>query len=341
MCTDVQANRLIQAHKKAEMLAQQNDFLEDIAKVNLAAVLALRGQPEAALQTVTDVLPFIVLDRPALAFAHLIGASALQDEGRLSEASYWCSVAFEQAASPAAKPWRVPILCLWSEIHQAIGQPEQALSRLDMAARRARDPLDQFHVQRSLTAYWNGRDDQKYQYHMRLATSLATTYRQRSELKRQEATTPTITPMPTTIPVHVNLLGDISIRVDGVPISAVSAPRAALLLAFLVMNDGELLDEVAAQILPPDTEIKLPDTALANRVARVRQHVSQARRLLGDPAAIICKERRLWLNRRYVWEVDLQQAILTVRLDAGMILPILDCPWLQEIRHTTCRFVGR
>ena len=333
--TAVQSNRLDRARRLAADLAQPDDRSGDAGQVNLAAIQTLQGEAGEALAGVYRVLPFLALDRPALAFAHLVGGTALRDLGRHPEAAHWCSRAFEYAGSPAAKPWQVPILCLWAEVHRHLGQPEQALARLNMAARRAKGRTDQFHVHRTLADYWCGLDEQKSRYHLDLARTLVTTARHRWLLDNSPAHPPALTSEMDVIPVTVNVLGGISVSVAGVRSSAVSSPRAALLLAFLAMNDGELMDEVAAQILPPDTSVKLPDKANADRVARVRQHVSQARRLLGDPAAVICKERRLWLNRRYTWEVDLQQAILGGRFEMNHVLPVLDCPWLQEIRHTT------
>lgn len=333
--TAVQANQLEQARRLAEKLAQPDDCAGDAGQVNLAAIQILQAEAQDALAGIRQVLPFLALDRPALACAHLVGGAALRDLGRHPEAAHWCSRALEFAGSPAAKSWQVPILCLWGEVHRHLGQPDQALARLNMAARRAKGSTEQFHVHRTLAGYWAVLDEQKSRYHLDLARTLATTERHRWLLDESRAQLPPPTLVTEDIRVTVNVLGGISVSVAGARFSAVSSPRAALLLAFLAMNDGELLDEVAAQILPPDTTVKLPDKANADRVARVRQHISQARRLLGDPAAVICKERRLWLNRRYTWEVDLQQAILGGRFEMNHILPLLDCPWLQEIRHTT------
>ena len=108
-------------------------------------------------------------------------------------------------------------------------------------------------------------------------------------------------------------------------------------MAYLIQNDGESIAEVAEQILPPETAIKSADKARSDRAARVRQHLNQARRLLGDPSAVVCKGGRLWLGRQYDWESDLRLAVIGGKFHGEEISPLLACPWLEELTFTLGR----
>lgn len=301
----------------------------------LRAVLAIgEAKYREAFNLVKATLPFVCLDRPLSALAHWIGAVALQGLGRSEDALYWSSLAADQASSPRAKPLQVGILCFWAETLAKNGQSDQGSARVQLALRRARLPHERFHAHLTAARLWWQLDQEKAKYHLELAQSLANT-----PARRLLATKANLIPRPKELtgrrsPVRVRMLSGLALEVGLVRISAARCPRAALLLAYLVQNDGETIAEIAEQILPPDTSQKGVDKASSDRAARVRQHLTQARRLLGDPAGVVCKGGRLWLGQQYDWDSDLRLAVLAGTFDGGQVLPIIACPWLEELTFT-------
>lgn len=301
----------------------------------LQAVIALcEARYQEALKLVGATLPFVALDRTRSAMAHWLGAVALEGLGRSEDALYWCSLAADQASSPKARPLQIGILCFWAETLAKNGQSDQGSARVQLALRRARLPHELFHAHLTAARLWWQLDQEKAKYHLELAQSLANT-----PARRLLATKANLIPRPKELtgrrtPVRVRMLSGLALEVGLVRISAARCPRAALLLAYLVQNDGETIAEIAEQILPPDTSQKGVDKARSDRAARVRQHLTQARRLLGDPAGVVCKGGRLWLGQQYDWESDLRIAVLAGTFDVGQVLPIIACPWLEELSFT-------
>lgn len=332
-----QESRLIDAGEQAAQAARTDDVPGDAGRLLLAAIQVMQGRYEDGLDLVSRVLPYLPFERAGSAYTHLVGAAALHGLARQAEAAHWCSVALEQAASPSARWLRAPVLGLWAEVSQHLGQGPQARTRARNALRAAEDPRALLHAHLSTARVWRAVDGPRAQYHQVLAAGLAETPRQR-HLAGLAATTDAAVPTEASrTPVTLRLLQGTSLTVGGVQVSAARSPRAVLLLAFLIQNDGEALEEIAAQILPPDTEVKDADLSQAHRVARVRQHLRQARALLGDDAAVVSQKGRLYLGQQYTWESDLRLAVTTGTFDARRLLPTLACPWLDEIRFTAAR----
>ena len=205
---------------------------------------------------------------------------------------------------------------------------------MHLALCRARHPHELFHAHLTAARLWWHSDAKKARFHLELAQNLANT----PERLVLVADVPN-TPRPNLVTgkqgrVTITLLDGLRVEVAGVRVSAARCPRAALLLAYLVQNSGEAISEIAEQILPMETAIKSFDKARSDRAARVRQHLTQARRLLGDPAGVVCKGGRLWLGQQYTWESDLRLAVLAGTFDGGQVLPVLSCPWLDELGFT-------
>lgn len=301
----------------------------------LKAVIAIcEHQFQEALNLVSATLPFVVLDRTLSALAHWVGAIALSGLERDDDAVYWCSLAADQARSPAASRLQVGILCCWAELHVSLGQADQGSARAQLALRKARLPHELFHAHLVAGRVFRNLDPKKARYYLELAQHLAETPERRFLVEK-----PFDRPRPKLVleetgRIQVNLLRSTALKVNGTQVSANGTPRAALLLAYLIQNDGESIAEIAEQILPPETAMKSADKTKSDRAARVRQHLNQARRLLGDPSAVVCKGGRLWLGRQYDWESDLRLAVLANTFDGGQILPMITCPWLEELRFT-------
>ncbi|RJF75663.1 hypothetical protein D3875_01035 [Deinococcus cavernae] len=307
---------------------------QDQAALVMAIITAGQGQFQEALDLAACTLPFVSLDRPLCALVHWIGAVAQDGLGRTEDALYWCSLAADQASSPSARPLQVGILCCWVKLLAKTGQSGQAAARMHQALRQARLPHELFHAHLTAARLWWHSDLKKAQFHLVLAQNLAKT----PERLVLVADVPN-TPRPNLLTgkqgrVTITLLAGLEVEVAGVRVSAARSPRAALLLAYLVQNGGEAISEIAEQILPMDTAIKSLDKAKSDRAARVRQHLTQARRLLGDPAGVMCKGSRLWLGQQYDWESDLRLAVLSGTFDGGQVLPVLACPWLEELSFT-------
>lgn len=332
-------SRLDEAVERAGQAAHSDDVAGDAGRLLLAALRVMQGRYADGLDLAGKVLPYLPFDRAGSAYTHLVGAAALHGLARSAEAAHWCSVALEQAASPSARWLRAPILGLWAEVCQHLGQGPQARTRAKNALRAAEDPQALLHAHLSSARVWQPTDAARAGYHHVLAAGLARTPRQRYLTRRAAPNTQgTIPPAEAgRTPVTLRLLQGTGLTVGGVQVSAARSPRAVLVLSFLVQNDGEVLDEIAAQILPPDTEIKDADQAQAHRIARVRQHLRQARTLLGDDAAVVSQRGRLYLGQQYTWESDLRVAVVQGTFDARLLLPTLACPWLDEIRFTAAR----
>lgn len=299
-----------------------------------AVILICEHQFQEALKLVSATLPFVVLDRTLSALAHWVGAIALAGLERDDDAVYWCSLAADQARSPAASRLQVGILCCWAELNVSLGQTEQGSARAQLALRKARLPHELFHAHLVAGRIFGELDPKKARYHLELAQHLAVTPERRFLVEN-----PRVQPSPNLVlkdlgRIKVNLLRGTALEVNGARVSANGTPRAALLLAYLIQNDGESIAEIAEQILPPETAIKSADKARSDRAARVRQHLNQSRRLIGDSSSVVCKGGRLWLGHQYEWESDLRLAVLANTFDGGQILPMITCPWLEELRFT-------
>lgn len=290
-----------------------------------------------ALGLVSATLPYVALDRTRCALAHWVGAVALAELDRPQDSAYWCSLAADQARSPAASRLQVGILCFWALISARTGQFEQGIARARLALRRAGQPHELFHAHFVTFLLYREIDPRRARYHLELARSLAKTPERLLLVEN-----PPDFPRPNLVTegagrIRVNLLGGTALEVNGARVSATGTPRAALLLAYLIQNDGESIAEVAEQILPPETAIKSADKARSDRAARVRQHLNQARRLLGDPSGVVCKGGRLWLGRQYDWESDLRLSVLGGTFRGEEVSPLLTCPWLEELAFTLGR----
>ncbi|MFC3861020.1 hypothetical protein ACFOPQ_09630 [Deinococcus antarcticus] len=333
----MEKQRYAEAREALEASSPSIGSAQDEVALLKAVIAICEHQFQEALDLVSATLPFVILDRTMCAFAHWIGAVALWEMDRPLDSAYWCSLATDQARSPAASRLQVGILCFWAVISAETGQFEQAIARTRLALRRARQPHELFHAHFVTFLLYREIDQKKATYHIELAQNLAITPHHRFLVEK-----PPDLPRPKLLSeepgrIKVNLLGGTALEVNGARVSATGTPRAALLMAYLIQNDGESIAEVAEQILPPETAIKSADKARSDRAARVRQHLNQARRLLGDPSAVVCKGGRLWLGRQYDWESDLRLAVIGGKFHGEEISPLLACPWLEELTFTLGR----
>jgi hypothetical protein len=322
----------------------------DRAALLQGALLTKVGRPKDARDLALTRLPYLQGDRIGTAAAYLVAAEASLKLGFLKDAVLFCTEAAETARSPAARALRIPSRLVWAAVSAEQGDLDQALFRVRSAERVRLSPLEQHFVDATmarLLAASGGGGLMGSLTRLHNAIESAPTALRRSELEHEyqslEQRRKGPLPGPRTAEqtrrdVRMQLLDGLSLQVDGTLLPVPGAARAVLLLTYLQTHDGTSLTVLEDQLLKPrephDETLFAP---AAPSVARVRQLLSRARTLIGDPSAVTCYEGAVFLSRRYRWSSDLNDALVEGTYDASRLPPGLACDWLEGLQALSQR----
>lgn len=311
---------------------------DEAALLRVALLGQMRRYTEARTLALQH-LPYFALDRWWRAMTYLLLAEISLEAGQPARALELCRVAESETTFTRGRELRIWARLLWARLCTVDHDTEQARARLQGAKRLLRTNRDRllWHEAAAEIHFAEGNvveglDD------LLEAMRLTPLPVHKADLERQIAGLEEGLAVDSSQPrraleavrhVHLSLLEDISISLDGERQSIPRDARTVLLLSYLTTHDGAGIDTVADLLLLPPRGRK--ERTEKRDAARVRALVARARQLLGDPTCVRADSGALYLSGRYVWTSDLNLALPDLSFPNHALPPHLQCRWLDDL----------